>query len=129
MLYTDREDWSSVIRCLIAEPSRHFEVWSRLQQLPIASLYNVIVSHIISLLEIDASQLATIIANRIPTKLNKILEKLEDRPVLQYSLLAALFQFLQYKDEENKLELSTEILEKYLALMCQVEPECVSRNN
>ncbi|XP_033214134.1 vacuolar protein sorting-associated protein 8 homolog [Belonocnema kinseyi] len=125
LLYTDREDWTSVIRCLIADPSRHHDVWSRLQLLPITSLYSVIKAHIISLVEIDASQLAGIIASRMSTKLNKILETLEDHSILQYSLLAALYQHLQYKEEESKLELSAEILEKYLALMCQVEPEYV----
>ena len=77
-------------------------------------------------MEIDASQLASLIASRMSTKLNQILEKLEDHPILQYSLLAALFQLFQYKEEEIKLDLSAEILEKYLALMCQVEPEYVS---
>ncbi|XP_051156587.1 vacuolar protein sorting-associated protein 8 homolog [Leptopilina boulardi] len=126
LLYTDREEWSSVIRCLIADPSRHGEIWSRLQLLPITSLYSVLITHIISLVEIDASQLANIIASRVATKLNKILEKLEDNSVLQYSLLSALFQLMQFKEEESKLELSTEILEKYLTLMCQVEPEYVA---
>lgn len=70
--------------------------------------------------------MANIIASRVATKLNKILEKLEDNSVLQYSLLSALFQLMQFKEEESKLELSTEILEKYLTLMCQVEPEYVS---
>lgn len=127
LLYTDREEWSSVIRCLIADPSRHHDIWTRLQSLPVTILYSILITHVTSLVEIDASQLAIIISNRVPTKLNKILDKIESNSLLKYSLLAALFQLVQFKEEEeSKLELSAEILENYLALMCQVEPEYVT---
>ena len=126
LLYSARDDWSAVCRCMIADSFRHQEIWSWLEKLPTSAFQTVILAHVGPLVTIDASRFATLIVTKIPSKLPKILEKLSANENLEYSLLSGLYNITQYKEEEDsKLELSIEQLEKYLDLMCRHESDKV----
>jgi len=77
---------------------------------------------------INANQFATIIATRLQNKIDAILQGLIDNVNLEYKLLGALYQVTQYKEEDVSLELTTQHLERYLALMCELEPTRVVRH-
>lgn len=127
LLYTSREDWQAVCRCLTADPTRSHNVWPWLLRLPKSTLKNVLTKHILVLIQIDANQVASIIASRLPEEVDKILQDLTAHSKSLYALLTALFcQLHQYKEENNKFELSANVLESYLRLMCQIDPERVS---
>ncbi|XP_029169096.1 vacuolar protein sorting-associated protein 8 homolog [Nylanderia fulva] len=124
LLYSAREDWIAVCKCMILDSSRHHDIWPWLENLPAASLDQVISNHVSTLVTINIAQFATIIATRLQNKINVILQSL-DNLNLQYKLLGALYQIAQYKEEDVSLELTTEQLERYLALMCELEPKYV----
>ncbi|XP_043667984.1 vacuolar protein sorting-associated protein 8 homolog isoform X2 [Vespula pensylvanica] len=123
LLYTAREDWIAVCKCMILDPTRHCDIWPWLERLPTASLYPVLVTSASALVAINVTQFALIIANRVQNKIPEILKKFDDTISLEYALLGALYQLSQYKEEETTPELSTELLEKYLTLMCKIEPK------
>ncbi|KAF7400816.1 hypothetical protein HZH66_006000 [Vespula vulgaris] len=125
LLYTAREDWIAVCKCMILDPTRHCDIWPWLERLPTASLYPVLVTSASALVAINVTQFALIIANRVQNKIPEILKKFDDTISLEYALLGALYQLSQYKEEETTPELSTELLEKYLTLMCKIEPKNV----
>ncbi|EFN62096.1 Vacuolar protein sorting-associated protein 8-like protein [Camponotus floridanus] len=125
LLYSAREDWIAVCKCMMMDASRHHDIWPWLENLPIASLDQVVSIHASTLVTINASQFATIIATRLQNKINVILQSLDNNLNLEYKLLEALYQITQYKEEDVSLELTTEHLERYLALMCELEPKCV----
>lgn len=128
ILYSAREDWVAVCKCMILEPSRHHDLWPWLEHLPAASLEQVISVHASTLVTINASQFATIVAARLQNKIDAILQDFVDNVRLEYKLLGALYQVAQYKEEDISLELTTEHLERYLALMCELEPARVVRH-
>lgn len=109
---------------MILDSSRHYDIWPWLENLPAASLDQVISNHASTLVTINAGQFATIVATRLQNKINVILQSL-DNLNLEYKLLEALYQITQYKEEDVSLELTTEHLERYLALMCELEPKYV----
>lgn len=122
LLYSAREDWVAVCECMILEPLRHHDVWPWLENLPTVSLNQVISVHTSTLVTINANQFATIVATRLQNKIDTILQSLTNNLSLEYKLLGALYQIAQYKEEDVSLELTTEHLERYLALMCELEP-------
>ncbi|XP_011346387.1 vacuolar protein sorting-associated protein 8 homolog isoform X2 [Ooceraea biroi] len=123
LLYSAREDWVAVCKCMISESSRHHDVWPWLEHLSPASLEHVISVHISTLVTINANQFATIIATQqLQNKIDAILQKLNGDLNLEYKLLGALYQIAQYKEEDISLELTTDQLERYLMLMCELEP-------
>ncbi|XP_012058541.1 PREDICTED: vacuolar protein sorting-associated protein 8 homolog [Atta cephalotes] len=122
LLYSAREDWIAVCECMILEPLRHHDVWPWLEHLPVASLDQVISVHTLTLLTINANQFATIVATRLQNKIDAILQRLTDNLSLEYKLFGALYQIAQYKEEDVSLELTTEHFERYLALICELEP-------
>ncbi|XP_012276200.1 vacuolar protein sorting-associated protein 8 homolog [Orussus abietinus] len=124
-LHNAREDWTSVCRCLIADPSRHLEVWPWLERLPTISFQTVMMEHCVDLVAIDSCQLATLVASRMPNKMRNVLERLESDSRLEHAFLAALYHMVRYKEDDVKLELPTDLLERYLMLMCRYEPENV----
>lgn len=121
LLYSAKEDWVAVCKCMILEPSRHHDIWLWLEQLSAASLDQVVSVHAPTLVTINASQFAVIIATRLQSKIDVILRDLNGVS-LEYKLLEALYQITQYKEEDISLELTTEHLERYLALICELEP-------
>lgn len=125
LLYSAREDWIAVCKCMILDSSRHHDIWPWLENLPPASLDQVVSIHVSTLVTINASQFATIITIRMQNKINVILQSLDNNSSLEYKLLGALYQITQYKEEDVSLELTTEHLERYLALMCELEPKYV----
>ncbi|XP_011152021.1 vacuolar protein sorting-associated protein 8 homolog isoform X1 [Harpegnathos saltator] len=125
LLYSAREDWVAVCKCMILESSRHHDIWPWLEHLPAASLDQVVSAHAPTLVTINANQFATTVATRLQSKINAILQNLGNNLSLEYNLLGALYQIAQYKEEDVSLELSTEHLERYLALMCELKPEHV----
>ena len=128
LLYSAREDWIAVCRCMILHPSRHHDIWPWLKHLSSSSLQAVVMANAEALVGIGASQFALLIATHMQSKVDEILRKLEGTPNLQYSLLETLYQIVQYKEEDISLELTTELLEKYLELMCELQPERVSKS-
>ncbi|XP_029672254.1 vacuolar protein sorting-associated protein 8 homolog isoform X2 [Formica exsecta] len=125
LLYSAREDWIAVCKCMILDSSRHHDIWPWLESLPTVSLEQVVSTHASNLVTINAGQFATIIAMRMQNKINVILQNLDNNLSLEYKLLGALYQITQYKEEDVSLELTTEHLERYLALMCELEPKYV----
>lgn len=125
LLYSAREDWIAVCKCMMLESSRHYDIWPWLEHLPITSLDQVISYNASTLITINANQFAMVIATRLHNKINVILQSFNNNLNLKYNLLGALYQIAQYKEEDISLQLTTEHLEKYLALMCQLEPERV----
>ncbi|XP_046485765.1 vacuolar protein sorting-associated protein 8 homolog [Neodiprion pinetum] len=124
-IYCGQEDWISVCRCMLTDKSRRYEVWEWLDCLPLDSLQAVVTAHAAELVTVDAARTAVLISNRMPNSLDNILQKMNEDPKLEYALLGALYQLIQYGEEDIKMELTTEILEKYLKLMCDLEPERV----
>lgn len=124
LLYSAREDWIAVCKCMILDSSRHHDIWPWLENLPATSLDQVVSNHVSTLVTINAAQFATIVATQLQNKINVILQSLDDLS-LEYKLLGALYQIAQYKEEDVSLELTTEHLERYLALMCELEPKYV----
>lgn len=106
---------------MILELSRHHDIWPWLEQLSAASLDQVISAHAPTLVTINANQFATIVATRLQSKIDAILQSLNNSSS-EYKLLGALYQIAQYKEEDITVELTTEQLERYLALMCELEP-------
>ncbi|XP_070163194.1 vacuolar protein sorting-associated protein 8 homolog isoform X2 [Polyergus mexicanus] len=125
LLYSAREDWIAVCKCMILDSSRHHDIWPWLGSLPTVSLEQVVSTHASNLVTINAGQFAMIIAMRMQNKINVILQNLDNNLSLEYKLLGALYQITQYKEEDVSLELTTEHLERYLALMCELEPKYV----
>ncbi|XP_043274533.1 vacuolar protein sorting-associated protein 8 homolog isoform X2 [Venturia canescens] len=129
LLYSARDDWTAVCRCLIADTYRHHEIWPWLESLPSSSFQHVVLAQASPLVKIDAAKLASLIATKASTKFTKILERLSNESTcLEYSLLSALYNITNYREDEEedkKLELSTEQLENFLSLMCQHEPDKV----
>lgn len=129
LLYSARDDWTAVCRCLIADTFRHHEIWTWLESLPSSSFQHVVLAQASPLVKIDAARLASLIATKAPAKFTKILERLSNESsCLEYSLLSALHNIANYREDEEddrKLELSTAQLENFLSLMCQHEPDRV----
>ncbi|KAG7189422.1 hypothetical protein KM043_017126 [Ampulex compressa] len=125
LLYSAREDWISVCRCMILDPYRYHDIWPWLERLPSSSLHTVMTANVAALVGINANQFAMLVASRMQNKVAVLLQKLEDNRNLEYTLLGALYQVVQYKEEDTSLELTTELLERYLELMCKLEPERV----
>lgn len=125
-IHSGQEDWISVCRCMLRDKSRHYEIWEWLDHLPSDSLQTVVFTHAAELVMVDPMRLAILLANQMPKCLNNILKKLEGNPNLEYAMLGALYKMIQYKEEHVKMELSPDLFEKYLKLMCQLEPESVS---
>ncbi|XP_048511434.1 vacuolar protein sorting-associated protein 8 homolog isoform X2 [Athalia rosae] len=125
IIHSGQEDWISVCRCMLRDPSRKYEVWEWLDRLPLESLQSVVLAHAAELVTLDAQRVAMLIANQMPKNLNNILQKINGDPNLEYALLGALYQAIQCKEEEIKIELNAEMLEKYLTLMCMLQPEQV----
>ncbi|XP_034937425.1 vacuolar protein sorting-associated protein 8 homolog [Chelonus insularis] len=126
VIYTARDDWISVCRCIVSDVYRQHEVWPWLDQLSSVAFSSVICAHAATLIAIDADRIATFIARRCPGKLNAILQRLNDNPSLEYALLSALYYINQFKEDEDiKLELTVQHLERFLVLMCRYEPERV----
>lgn len=126
LLYSAREDWIAVCKCMIMHPSRHHDIWIWLKHLSSNSLQEVVMQNAEALVEINANQFAILIATHLQNKVSEILQKLKN-PNLQYALLEALYQIVQYKEEDITLELTIEMLEKYLELMCEFQPDHVSK--
>lgn len=126
LLYSAREDWIAVCKCMIMHPSRHHDIWVWLKHLSSNSLQEVVMQNAEALVEINANQFAILIATHLQNKASEMLQKLKN-PNLQYALLEALYQIVQYKEEDITLELTTEMLEKYLELMCEFQPDHVSK--
>lgn len=126
LLYSAREDWIAVCKCMIMHPFRHHDIWIWLKHLSSNSLQEVVMQNAEALVEINANQFAILIATHLQNKASEILQKLKN-PNLQYALLEALYQIVQYKEEDITLELTTEMLEKYLELMCEFQPDHVSK--
>lgn len=118
----------AVCKCMILEPSKHHDMWPWFEHLPTASLDQVISIHASTLVTINANQFATIIATRLQNKIDAILQGLIENVNLEYKLLGALYQVAQYKEEDVSLELTTQHLERYLVLMCELEPTRVVRH-
>lgn len=112
----------AVCKCMILEPLRHHDVWPWLEHLPAVSLDQVVSVHASTLVTINANQFATIVATRLQNKIDAILQSFTDNSSLEYKLLGALYQVAQYKEEDVSLELTTEHLERYLVLMCELDP-------
>ncbi|XP_054013291.1 vacuolar protein sorting-associated protein 8 homolog [Hylaeus anthracinus] len=125
LLYSAREDWIAVCKCMILHPSRHHDIWPWLKHLPQSSLQAVVMANAEALVGINANQFAMLIGTHMQNKINETLQKLENTPNIQYTLLDALYQLVQYKEEDVSLELTAELLEKYLELMCELQPERV----
>ncbi|XP_012165975.1 vacuolar protein sorting-associated protein 8 homolog [Bombus terrestris] len=125
LLYSARENWIAVCKCMILHPSRHHDIWLWLKHLSPNSLQLVIMANAIALVGINANQFAMLIATHLQNNVSEILQILENTPTLQYTLLEALYQIVQYKEEDITLELTTEMLEKYLELMCKLQPDHV----
>nr|XP_033321301.1 vacuolar protein sorting-associated protein 8 homolog [Megalopta genalis] len=125
LLYSAREDWIAVCKCMVLHPFRHHDIWPWLERLSQSSLQEVVMVNIEALVGINANQFAMLIATHMQHSIEKIIRKLTNNPSLQYILLEALYQIVQYKEEDITLELSIELLEKYLELMCDMQPECV----
>lgn len=127
LLYSARENWIAVCKCMILHPSRHHDIWLWLKHLSPNSLQLVIMANAVALVGINANQFAMLIATHLQNNVSEILQILENTPALQYTLLEALYQIVQYKEEDITLELTTEMLEKYLELMCKLQPDHVSK--
>ncbi|XP_076619382.1 vacuolar protein sorting 8 isoform X2 [Colletes latitarsis] len=125
LLYSAREDWIAVCKCMILHPSRHHDIWPWLKHLSPNSLQAVIMANAESLVGINANQFAMLIGTHMQNKVDETLQKLESTPNLQYTLLEALYQIVQYKEEDISLDLTAELLEKYLELMCKLQPNRV----
>lgn len=125
LLYSAREDWIAVCKCMILEPSRNHDIWPWLESLSIASVDQVVLAHASTLMTINANQFATIVATRLHSKIDAILQSFNNNRSLQYKLLGALYRIAQDKEDDISLDLTTEHLERYLALMCELEPERV----
>lgn len=111
---------------MLLDQSRRYEVWEWLDRLPSDSLQTVVMSHAAELVRLDASRLAIIVANQMPDSLTKIIQKLDGDANLEFVTLGAMHQMIQYKEEDVKMVLTPDLLEKYLELMCKLEPSRVS---
>ncbi|XP_063986290.1 vacuolar protein sorting-associated protein 8 homolog [Diachasmimorpha longicaudata] len=125
VVYTARDDWISVCRCIIGDHYRQHEVWQWLERLPNGALQPVVLAHAAILIELDADRVAGFI-NRIPAKLSAVLDKLKNDPRLEFALLSSLYHSNQFREEEeSKVELTTQHLERFLTLMCQYDRDAV----
>jgi hypothetical protein len=146
LLHTNRGDWESVCECMIADSARHPEIPLLLQQLPTIQLNEIVKRQARELVRIDAGALANIIAARLADETERILQVVRGDSPIEYALLAALHgraeggkkepEATDKVEEEDdpepksgdglKSELSTQNLERFLELMCEIEPERVS---
>lgn len=144
-LHLKRGDWESVCECMIADPARHSEVISLLQQLPTIQIDVIAKKYTKDLVKIDATGFAGVITSRLIDQINNLLICIKDEPEYEYALLSALFGCVDGKTdhlcvEEDgnkneieekgnngtlKPELSQEVLDRFLKLMCDIEPDRV----
>lgn len=125
VVYTARDDWVSVCKCIIGDCYRQHEVWQWLKRLPSVAFHSVLLAHADALVSIDADRVAGFVASRVPGKLSGILDRIKEGEG-EFALLSSLYHINQFKeDEESKLELTTQHLERFLVLMCQYDPEAV----
>lgn len=124
---------------MIADSSRHTEIFSLLQQLPTIQIEDLIKKHVHKLVNIDAYGFSTIIVTRLSDQIDKILELVNDDPECEYALLSALHKntdSISSKREPGneaeektcspvKLELSQKTLSRFFKLMCDFEPDKV----
>ncbi|XP_014213894.1 vacuolar protein sorting-associated protein 8 homolog isoform X2 [Copidosoma floridanum] len=147
-LHSNRGDWESVCECMIADPARHSEVIPLLQQLPTIQIDDIAKMHASDLVNIDVSGFAGVIVSRLPDQISNILECLKDEPKYEYALLSALFGCADNKEPEQRVvydkskeetdkpslnniakpELPQLALERFLQLMCDIEPDRVMRH-
>lgn len=125
---------------MIADPSRHSEIISLIQQLPTIQIEEIVKKHVHKLVRIDASGFTSIIVTRLGDQIDKILESVEDDRECEYALLTALYSNTDSvsnkrepgsSEEEKsfspvKLELSQRALTRLLMLMCDFEPNRVT---
>lgn len=125
---------------MLAEPNRRSELFGLLQQLPTIQLDEIVSRRASQLVAVEPAALAGLLAGRLPEQIDRLLESLRPEPRLEYALLAALHDQAQVErreredaakggeqePEQDKLELSPGSLERFLELMCDVEPERVS---
>ncbi|XP_016842298.1 vacuolar protein sorting-associated protein 8 homolog [Nasonia vitripennis] len=147
LLHTNRGDWESVCECLMADPRRHSEVLPLIQQLPTIQLDDIVKKHASELVSIDASGFASIIISRLTDQIARILESLRNNSQCEYALLSALHAYTESdkkdpettdKEEEAspedktsfsaKVELPPQALERFLKLMCDIEPDRVLKH-
>ena len=77
LLYSAREDWIAVCKCMIMHPSRHHDIWIWLKHLSSNSLQEVVMQNAEALVEINANQFAILIATHLQNKASEILQKLK----------------------------------------------------
>ncbi|XP_017885655.1 vacuolar protein sorting-associated protein 8 homolog isoform X2 [Ceratina calcarata] len=126
IVYSAREDWPQACRCMLEHPARSHDVWPWLNQLEQSSLRAVVLANCTRLLRLDSHRLASLIAAHLREQLKEVFDAL-DEARSKYDLLDALYICAGQSKEEESLgfELDTEMLETFLELMCQFQPQRV----
>lgn len=126
IIYTAKDDWIAVCHCIINDYYRKNDVWSWLDKLTINSFTIVVFNHIKNLIDIDSDKISTIITSRMSNKINQLIEIVNDNIEREYLFLSSLYNISQFKeDDDTKFELTTNLLERYLYIMCKIKPDNV----
>ena len=132
---------------MIADKSRHLEIFPLLHQLPSIQIESIVKKFCKELIEIDVNGFAGIISTRLPDITDEMINSLEDCIEKKFMLLSAFYQLDKEDKIENdkkdiningdssvsrvnevrtsKIELSESALESYLKLMCIFAPHKV----
>ena len=84
-----------------------------------------VVASIPDLIKIDGTETATLVLQEFSEEHNNVMQKLEAFPNLQYQYLRGFLNHNSKKSGETRAPESPEMHEKYLELMCKLEPVMV----
>ena len=118
--FEDPEDQEDVFNCI----DLYLRPQAGLTQRQVQDIHQVIKEHSAELVELDPGMTATTIAKHAPELHQHVLDSADPQPGLQYAYLKTILE----PEKETILGRSTDrdLVEQYLRLMCQFDPEHVS---
>ncbi|KAH6650577.1 Golgi CORVET complex core vacuolar protein 8-domain-containing protein [Chaetomium tenue] len=118
--FEDPEDQEDVFNCI----DLHLRPQAGLTQRQVQDIHQVIKEHSAELVYLDPGMTATTIAKHAPELHQHVLDSATQQPGLQYAYLKTILE----PEKETTLGRSTDrdLVEQYLRLMCQFDPDHVS---
>ncbi|XP_022112058.1 vacuolar protein sorting-associated protein 8 homolog isoform X1 [Acanthaster planci] len=137
LLYEKRRQFDRILLCYLRDPSRKLAVFSYINNVMIESCYtepekeavqNQALENLQDLVAIDSKETAQLVVKMFASSLEEVIDRLADRPRLQYDFLQGVFE---YRDATSTALAPKEsqydpyLHEKYIDLMCQFNPSTV----
>ena len=133
-IYRRLKRYQLILHCYMDDESRKLEVFRGIKELlgdpkideeSRTKLKKTVVASIPDLIKIDGTETATLVLQEFSEEHNNVMQKLEAFPNLQYQYLRGFLNHNSKKSGETRAPESPEMHEKYLELMCKLEPVMV----